>query len=157
MKAILRNHAVAIILILVAVISSYAQSYQFYYSAKEQAEVKSPAIKKHRLGDEIAKKMQLLRESYTYKEVNTVTRLEETVIEKSTIFNSVKKISKHLCKGVKKGSIEMKEAQDQLNKVLDIALNIRHQNTHTLESELWAAKEPEAIASIFVDKIVLNQ
>lgn len=157
MKSIFRTTVIAIILSLGAFGSSYAQTYKFYYSAKEQAEVQASIIKQHNLGEEIAKKMQLLKESYTYKEYNPVSRFEDTVIEKTPIYNSVKKISKYLSKSVKKGNIELEEAQSQLNKILDVALNIRHQNTTALEEELWATKGTDQIASIFVDKIVMDR
>ncbi len=156
MKLKLNVLATFILALVFSVRSTSAQSYMFRYDGKEQEEVQETNIKKHLLGEEIGLKMQLLKESYTYKEFNSISRSEMTITEKPSIYNSVKKVSKHLCKGVKKGTIEVKVAQKQLNHIITIALNIRYQDTQQLESELWSTKGIDLITRVFEDKIVMN-
>lgn len=134
-----------------------AQEFVFNYNMKELDEVQqSTDIKDHFLGEDIAKKMQLLKESYTYKEVNEISQTEFTVVEKPSIYRSVNKMSKYLQKDVKKGRISKEKAYTQLDNVLNIAINIRYQDTEKLEKELWKIKEPENLKALFSDQIVLS-
>ncbi len=134
-----------------------AQDFTFQYNMEELNEVQNQNdVKDHFLGQDIAMKMQLLKESYTYKEVNEISNTENTVIEKPSIYNSVRKLSKHLKKSIKKGNISEPEAFNLLDNVLNIALNIRYQDTAALESELWKIKEPDELARLFTERIALE-
>ena len=91
----------------------------------------------HLFGLEIAKKLQLLDNIYTYEEVivpgNPMTK---RVIRKPGIYESVKKIEKGLLKSVKKHEQSNEEAIILLNKVLDVAINILNAETDDFEEAL---------------------
>ena len=133
-----------------------AQKYQFEYQEKEQQEIESTIFKKHYLGEEIAIKMQLMKEEYTYQIKDEIALTESTEIEKASIYNSVNKVSKYLKKGIKKGEISEEEAKETLDKMLDVVINIRYQETAELEEELWGLKDPVALASFFDTEVSLN-
>jgi len=127
--------------------------YQFEYREMELKEITSPFVKSHYLGDEVANMMQILRETYTYKVIDELTRVEEKVIEKQKIFNSVAKVSKFLKKEIKSGRITKAEAKKVMQDVLVVAINIRYQETEQLESELWKIKSAQAITDLFTERI----
>ena len=133
-----------------------AQKYQFEYQEKEQQEIESTIFKKHYLGEEIAIKMQLMKEEYTYQIKDEIALTESTEIEKASIYKSVNKVSKYLKKGIKKGEISEAEAKETLAKILDVAINIRYQETAELEEELWSLKDPVAVASFFDTEVALH-
>lgn len=133
-----------------------AQKYQFQYQEKEQGEIESISFKDHFLGEEIAIKMQLMKENYTYRVMDEITRVESTEIEKASIYYSVNKLNKYLKKGIKKGEIEKEQAKELLENVLTVAINIRYQETAELEKELWGLKDPKVIATLYDREIVLN-
>lgn len=127
-----------------------AQKYSFEYAGNEYGEVRQQVeVKSHFLGDEFATQMQLLKEMYTYEEEDEISKTVSTVVEKSSIYNSVRKINKYLKKALKSGDLTEEQAKAQLTKTLQVALNIRYQETSELESELWKTKKPEAIADLF--------
>ena len=96
----------------------------------------------HFLGDEIAKKMYLFNDHYSYKVAiapgNSATK---TVFRKPEIYSSVKKIERFLKKGVKNGDIKNTVAQNEYDKVLNVVLNILDENTAKLEERLKSAGE----------------
>ena len=146
-------------LVLVCMTQTMAQSenqYQFDYMEMELQEIESPFVQEHFLGTDIANKMQLLRENYTYKALNSMTQREENFVEKQPIFRSVVKLNKYLKKELKSGSLTMEKAQEIMDKVLLIALNIRYQETTELESELWKIKKPEEIAQLYNERIAIS-
>ena len=132
-----------------------AQKYEFEYQEKEQAEPDG-TVTRHFLGDQIATKMFLLRKSYTYSVRDEISRVDKTEIEKPSIYYSVNKVNKYVKKSIKKGQMTEGQAKETLTKVLDVAINIRYQETEELEKELWSTKDPVAIASIFNESIVMN-
>ena len=86
--------------------AGYSQDYTFRYDMQEMEEVvNTQEIKPHFLGNEIATRLQLLKESYTYKEPNEISGTENAVIEKPSIYNAVRKVNRYLKKAVKKGDI----------------------------------------------------
>ncbi len=142
-------------------IVAYSQdvSFSFRYQQEElkDMEISEEMLKDHFLGYEIAKKMQLLKESYTYQEPGTATQpVGATVVEKPSIFYSVKKIERHLKKATKKEMIGEDDARAQLNSILDIALNIRYQETEKFEQILWDIKDPEEMATLYSSRVKLE-
>ncbi len=132
-----------------------AQKYEFEYREKEQEQPEG-TVSRHFLGEQIATKMYLLKRNYTSSVMDEITRVESTQIEKPSIYYSVNKVNKYIKKSLKKGVITETQAMETLNKVLDIALNIRYQQTNELEQELWGVKDPEAIASLFQEDIIMD-
>ncbi len=133
-----------------------AQKYQFEYQEKEQKEIENTIFKKHYLGEDIAIKMQLMKEEYTYQIKDEISLTESTAIEKASIYNSVNKVNKYLKKSVKKGQISEEEAKEILDRILDVVINIRYQETAELEEELWSIKDPVAVTSLFDEEIAMQ-
>lgn len=135
-------------------------SFTFRYIQQELKEMEtSPElVDDHELGFDIAKKLQLLRETYTYEEPPTATNpTPRTVVEKPAIYYSVKKIDKHFKKAIKKGEITEDEARKQLDNILNIALNIRYQETAKFEEVLWDLKrEEEEIVKLYANRVTLE-
>lgn len=152
-----RTLTLGFILTLVS-LGCYAQdSYYFEYQEKEQTELNFPSTKRHFLGDEIARKMQLLKQSYTYQTETMMTNVLNTSIEKPSIYYSVSKINKYLKKEVKKGGISENDAKSIMENVLNIALNIRYQDTQDFEKELWDIKDPSEITDLYSNRVELGQ
>ncbi len=117
-------------------------SYEFEvynYVPDEITKVSDDMAGKHFLGNEIAKKMYLFDEAYTYTEAiapgNPATR---TMFKKPLIYSSVIKIEKLLKKNVKSKDLTLDEATVKFNKVLDVALNIKGLNTDKFEGTIKA-------------------
>ncbi len=133
------------------------KQFVFSYQQRELEEVENPTdVKKSILGDDIANKLQLMREMYTYQEFSGVTRTEVTIVEKSAIYNTTKKLVKHYEKAAKKGQIEQQDAVQRAESVVDIVLNIRYQNTQDLEAILWKTKDPEEIYDLYANNVSLE-
>ncbi len=130
--------------------------YQFDYQEKELTGVSEAFVKKHFLGEAVALQMQLLRESYTYKVEDQISKVVNTVIEKPSIYNSVSKVNKYLKKKLKSKEITTEEAEQVLSNVLIITLNIRYQDTAALEEELWKLKDPKEINDLYSNRVALN-
>lgn len=132
--------------------------FSFAYTEEETVDVITEAdIKGHYLGDDIAYKMQLLRESYTYVEPASATSpADKIIVEKQPIFFSIKKMDKFFKKSIKKGEMTREEAKAKLSYAIDVALNIRYQETDELEDLLWKVKDPSEIAKIYSDRVRLD-
>ena len=144
-----------ILLFAVPVTFISAQKYEFEYQFKEQEDPLG-SVDKHFLGNQIATKMSLLKENYTYTVQSEISQASSTEVEKPAIYNSVYKVNKYVKKSMKKGLMTEEQAKTTMDKVLDVAINIRYQETDELEQELWKAKDPVVIASLFQEEIVLN-
>ena len=85
-------------------ISGYGQEFVFSYDMKETKEVEFiDRITPHFLGDDIATKIELLKESYTYEIYNELSFTSQNVVEKSVIYFSMEKVEKWLKKKIKSG------------------------------------------------------
>ncbi len=102
------------------------------------------------LGENIEKGMEVMKLEYTFKPDPTPMSPNPGIeVEKPTIYYSVKKVYKHYKKAVKKGDVELTAAQNRLNEVIKIGVNIRYMNTEKLEEALTRAKQAEEIESVF--------
>ncbi|NOU46112.1 MAG: hypothetical protein HOO86_03515 [Bacteroidales bacterium] len=111
----------------------------------------------HILGESIAKKLYLLDGKYTSQEaVVPGNPLTKTLISKPVIYDAVKRIEKHLKRKVKKGEMTVDSAFTIMNKVLDIALNIRVTDTEKFESELSSLNDNESRVDLFINRVQLN-
>lgn len=112
----------------------------------------------HFLGDEIAKKMYLYNEQYSYKEpVAPGNSATKTILRKPEIYSSVRKIEKYLKKQVKEGDMTTEIARSQYDKVLDVALNILDANTESFEKRLKAAGGDRAeLLDIYLHEVKLE-
>lgn len=131
--------------------------FDFMEDKLDESSVDMSIVGKHYLGDGIAKKLQLLQESYTWEEAGTPSSPgTKTIVEKPSIYYALKKLSSGYKKKVKKGEMSEEEALDELTKALDIGLFIRYQNTEEFEAKLKELKSPEEIAYLFTKKVQLQ-
>ena len=112
--------------------------------------IEDEELKSHPLGDYIARKFYMLKESYTYVERATPTSPgEKTIVVKPSIYYSLQKLNKYFKKQVKDGIMTEEEAIKELSQYLDIAISIVVENTESFENDLRKAKKPDEISKVF--------
>lgn len=131
----------------------------YEYSNKDMdiSDVDMDGAKDHKFGEEISRKMVLFNERYIFIEPATPTSpTERTIVHKTVVYNSIKKIDRYLQKSVKKGLIDKETATKDLNSCLNVALVCSTSNTIELEKRLKAAKEPAKMIEVYKE-VVLEQ
>jgi hypothetical protein len=110
----------------------------------------------HFLGETIAKKRYLFDSKYTTQEVIVPGNpLTKTVIMKPVIYDAVQRIEKYLKRQLKKHEISTDSATAIMNKVLDIAINIRVVDTEKFETSLESIKNNDARIDLFINRVQL--
>lgn len=110
----------------------------------------------HFLGDQVAKKMYLLKETYTYVEKGTpMSPGDKVIVRKPTIYYAVRKINKHYKKQIRKGRIEESKARKSMINILDKCFVIFDQDTNEFESYLKGLKHSDDIVAAF-DKVMFQ-
>ena len=146
-----------LLLLLFIGISAYGQKEEKFVFANtlsdtSRAKVDYALAGRSYFGDRIARKMLLVEKTYTYVEKGTpMSPSDKTVVQKPTIFYSIKKVSKYYKKEVKKNRMTMAEASDKLNRDLNIGYAIFSQDTDKFEAYLRNLKKPADIAKAFDD------
>jgi len=131
----------------------------FRYCVDEESlySINDEELTDHPLGDNIARKLYLLKETYTYIEHPTPTSPgEKTIITKPSIYNSLQKLNRYYKKQVKDGEMSEEEAKIKLNQYLDVAISIFIENTESFEDELRKARKPDEISEVF-SMVMLKQ
>jgi hypothetical protein len=124
-------------------------SFEVYNVLPEEMKKITPEMAStHFLGEEIAKKVYLLEEDYTYEVAiapgNPATK---TMFRKPILYNAVRKIEKSLRKSVKAGEMTKEQAAGTFNKVLDVAINIKSIKTDSFEETVKSMdRTPDLIA-----------
>jgi len=132
--------------------SAVTYKFCFRYCVDEQSLflINEDELPSHPLGDNIARKLHMLRETYTHIEKPTPTSPgEKTIIFKPNIYNSLQKLNRYYKKQVKDELISEEEARLKLNSYLDIAISVFVENTDSFEDELRRAKSPDEISKVF--------
>ena len=132
--------------------SAAAYKFCFRYCVDEESliSIKNDELTSHPLGDNIARKLHLLTETYTHIEHPTPTSPgEKTIIFKPSIYNSLQKLNRFYKKQVKDELISEEEARTKLNSYLDIAISVFVEDTESFEDELRRAKSPDEISKVF--------
>lgn len=112
--------------------------------------------KSHPMGVEVAKKMDLFKNRFTYIEPATPTSpSSRTVVLKPAIYNSIVKLNRYFKKEIKKGGMDKVAATDSFLKCLDIALILYAEETDEFEEFLRKSKSPEDIIEAY-QKVVLK-
>lgn len=125
--------------------------------ADEMQQLKTALVSPHVFGDEIARKMFLLNQGYTYETpVAPGSSATKTMYTKPVIYNSVKKIERDLKKKVKSGEVAASLAVSEFSTVLDIALNVVNQNTLALEERLSSLNGSDALLEVYLKEVKLN-
>ena len=104
----------------------------------------------HYLGSRVARKVLLLQDTYTYVERGTLTAPgDKIIIKKPDIYYSIKKLNNYYKKEVKKGTIDQKQAANNLTSAIDKSYSIFYEDTEKFESYLRSKKKPEEIQKAF--------
>jgi len=146
---------------MVSAVSAQAGAEDTFYFDNDLANIKElnidpDFISKHYLGEDIAVKMHLLKETYTYIERgDDLNPLDKTIVNKPTIFYSMKKLNNYYKKKLKKGGLSQEEAKDKLDHYLDICLAIYLQSTDSFEEALRSSKGQDEIDGVF-SRVVLQ-
>lgn len=98
---------------------------------------------KHEFGSKVACLKVLMDEYYiTQEEIVPGDPMRRTIIKKSNVYNTTRKIEKHLKKEVKKGNISVENASNLFTHILEVALAIVDEaNTKDFEDNLDAKKK----------------
>lgn len=164
MKRYFLNFVLLLLTISVAAQSSTGEGEsdeeKFYFNdvniEKELGEIEMIEVDDHFLGTEIAKKFELIKDTYTYIERGSETSPgDKTVVQKPVIYYSLKKINRYYKKGLRKGYATEEEAKKMLNKVLDVAYAVFDQNTGKLEEAIKDARKPEPMLEVY-NRVVLE-
>jgi hypothetical protein len=130
--------------------------FQGYSRDYELDQIPSDIAGEHFLGETIAKKFYLLSSKYTSQEtIVPGNPLTKTVIMKPVIYDAVQRIEKHLKRQVKKNEISTDSATTIMNKVLDIAINIRIVDTEKFETTLESLNNNEVRIDFFINRVQL--
>lgn len=123
----------------------------------DESEIVEDDVRKHFLGDAIARKMILLNDSYVFFEGTSPSNpLPTRQVDKYALYSSVKKLNAYYKKAVKKSTFTKDDAFLRFKKVLDIALCVRYQNTIDLEATLLKIKDVVVLEDMFATKIILD-
>ncbi|ADQ78392.1 hypothetical protein Palpr_0230 [Paludibacter propionicigenes WB4] len=125
-------------------VTSVKPTFEFMSTSQAQSteNVTDEMAGNHFFGNEIAKKMYLFNDHYSYKvPVAPGNSATKTIFRKPEIYLSVKKIERYLKKSVQKGDLNSNVAQKEYDKVLTIALNILDENTDKFEQRLKSVSE----------------
>jgi len=144
----------SIALLLCALMSAKAQDseYLFANNLKDTANLKIDysTAGTHVLGSNVARKMLLLQETYTYIERGTLTAPgDKVVVKKGDIYYAVKKLNVYYKKAVKIGTIDSKEAANKLIASIDKAYSMFYEDTKKFEAYIREQKEAEDIQKAF--------
>jgi hypothetical protein len=128
-----------------------------YPKDSEMENVSKEMAGEHLFGDLAAKKLYLLDKYYTSQLAlvpgNPQTR---TVIKKPVIYDAVKRIERDLKKKVKKGELSSEIASVEMNKTLDVALNILTADTSEFEDAVTSAKSINKKIELFTKQVSLK-
>jgi hypothetical protein len=131
---------------------SITKKFIYHYSVNKEAlsSIDRSMLSDHPFGENIARKIYLLQDYYTYVEPPSPTSPgQKTIVVKPNIYNSLLKLNRFYKQQVKKGIITIESASRDLNRFLDIGLSIVSDDTALFEAELRKAKSPDQIISVF--------
>ncbi len=107
------------------------------------------------LGPEVARKMYLLQESYTYVEKGTVIAPgDKTIVRKPDIYYAMKKLYKYYRKGIKKGIVDEAHAEENIIRNVHKCYAMLYEDSSAFEEYLRTLKKPEDIEKAF-DRVKL--
>jgi hypothetical protein len=110
----------------------------------------------HILGDIIARKLFLFQELYTDEvEVVPGNPQTKTVIKKPVIYDAVMRIDKYYRKAAKKDKLLIVSAQNNMNLILDIAMNIMSADTDEFDKAIKSSPDTVALISLFTEQTKL--
>lgn len=107
-------------------------------------------IRRHALGDEVAKRIHLFEQTYTYMSNPLPGSFAgKLVIQKPEIYNGMLKLGKIVARQEKKGIISREQAVSDLSRYLETALLLFYEDTAAFEEELKRTSGDDALVSLF--------
>lgn len=116
---------------------------------KELEDINTALIRRHRLGEEIAKRLHLFEKLYTHESKSPGAFSSRQIIEKPVIYNSINKIEKYFKKQVRKDQIAKTNAAGDFKSILEKALLLYYEDTKELESILSNRESIEKQITVF--------
>lgn len=124
--------------------------FEDYTSEEEWSSISISEAGTHSLGEEIAKKICLVKKLYiSQDEVAPGTPGVRIFIRKPGIYQSYNKLEKHYRKSVRKKTVALEEAQRTFNHVLDVVIALHMHETEEFEMALKKAKSVDNQIEIF--------
>lgn len=112
-------------------------------------------VKEHPLGNEVAEKLVLLKDRYTYVQpAGPTSPVEKTIISKPAIYNSIQKLNRFYKKELKSDTSDIEKARADFLICIDIALIIHTGETDDFEKYLSKMSKPEEILSAYKQVIL---
>jgi len=148
-----------VLLLGIAGTAAAQETFRFDYMEDklDESELSPLDVKKNYFGDQVARKMALLSDAYTWVQEPTPTSpVPQRVTEKYWVFNSVKKVVSYYKKASKKKIVTEEVALSEVVKALDIGLCIRYQDTQRFEEYLQTLRSDEQLANLFANDIFLD-
>ena len=144
----------SVALLLCALSTVYTQDAEFLFANNLKdtlrAKVDYTHAGIHILGPEVARKMLLLQETYTYIERGTLMAPgDKVIIKKPDIYYSVKKLNTYYRKAVKKGTVTSEQAAKNLTSCIEKSYSIFYEDTQKFEEFIRTKKKPEDIQKAF--------
>lgn len=119
-------------------------------SALDYSDVNLQQVKDHPLGREVAIKLTLINDRFTYVvEPTPTTPSSRTEVIKPAIYNSIQKLNRYYKKSVKKGVLEPDVARTEFLKYINYALILYGEDTDNFEHSLGKAKKIEDITALY--------
>ncbi len=117
---------------------------------EQLAETETGLFRNHPLENEVARRLELFEETYTYYSPAAPGSFSDSkVIRKPVIYNSVYRIDKHYRRQVRSGEAEKEQAIAQMSNLLYKALLIFPHETGELEEALSKAPSAPKMVSLF--------
>ncbi|MFO7370401.1 MAG: hypothetical protein R6X09_09050 [Bacteroidales bacterium] len=123
---------------------------QVFDMDEELGKIDSENVRRHALGDVVAKRLYLFEKTYTYvSEAVPGSFSGKLVIQKPAIYSSIMKLDKYFTRLEKKGTMSQEEAVKSYSHFLEVALKLYYANTAEFEEELKRASDDKALANLF--------
>ncbi len=132
-------------------------TFNFLEERLDESEVNPIDVKSNFFGEDVARKLALLADGYTWLQEATPTNpVPQRITEKYWIYTSIKKLNNYYKKAAKKNVMSKEAAESELVKAIDIGLCVRYQDTSALEELLETTRGDEKVAGIFANQIILS-
>lgn len=121
----------------------------------KEVEIVDQLLSDNYLGESIARKYYILQKLYTYEEEGSATSpVTKTIVEKPSVYYSLKKLNRYYKKMVKKDRMERDKAVEELKHFLNIGISIVYQPTKEFEEYLDDHRKPEEIVEAYSNVVL---
>ncbi|MBN1791739.1 MAG: hypothetical protein JW830_14660 [Bacteroidales bacterium] len=128
----------------------YIKQKLVYNLGEELKKVNESDIRRHMLGDEVAKRLFLIDKIYTYKSSPSPGSFSgRTIVEKPVIYSSLNKLEKQISRQVQNGQLTKETGTFMLTRYLSIALELFYEDTMNFEKALKKAVSANEMVDIF--------